>query len=130
MHRILIVFPLGLLATSFFFDLAYLVTGRAELGRVAWWLIFAGVLGGVLASLAGVIDLFRIPAGTRARFIGAWHGGGNLFVALLFAMSWNGRRDAPGHPEPVEIALSALGVVLTVVTGWLGSELADRLEEV
>ena len=42
-HHMLIVFPLGLLATSFFFDLAYLATGRAELATVAWWMIFAGV---------------------------------------------------------------------------------------
>lgn len=130
MHRILIVFPLGLLATSFFFDIAYLATARAELGLVAWWLIFAGVIGGLLASVAGVIDLLRIPSGTRARMLGAWHGGGNLIVTVLFALSWQGRRDAPGHPEAIEIAFSALGVLLTVLTGWLGSELADRLEEV
>ena len=52
-HQILIVFPLGLLATSFFFDLAYLAKGRAELAIVASWLIFAGVIGGGAASLFG-----------------------------------------------------------------------------
>jgi uncharacterized membrane protein len=128
-HRILSVFPLGLLATSFFFDLGWLATGRAELALVAWWLIFAGVIGSVLASLTGIIDLLRIPRGTRARVIGAWHGGGTLIVALLFAASWAARRDVPGHPESYAIALSGSGVLLTVVTGWLGSEAAHRLEE-
>jgi uncharacterized membrane protein len=129
-HRVLSVFPLGLLATSFFFDLGWLATGRAELGLVAWWLIFGGVIGSVLASITGIVALVRIPRGTRARVIGAWHGGGTLVVALLFAASWVSRRDMPGHPKALEIALSALGVLLTVITGWLGSEAADRLEEV
>lgn len=130
LHRILSVFPLGLLATSFFFDLGWLATGRAELALVAWWLIFAGVTGSVLASITGIIDLVRIPRGTRARTIGAWHGGGTLIVALLFAASWVARREMPGSPDAIEIALSGLGVLLTVITGWLGSEAADRLEEV
>ena len=130
LHLILIVFPLGLLATSFFFDLAWLATGREQLAIVAWWMIFAGVAGGVAASVFGLVDYFAIPRGTRARRIGALHGGGNTVVAGLFAVSWLLRRDLPGHPAGVAIALSALGVLLTVFTGWLGSELADRMEEV
>ncbi|HEV7764176.1 MAG TPA: DUF2231 domain-containing protein [Thermoanaerobaculia bacterium] len=128
-HQILIVFPLGLLATSFFFDLAYLANGRAELAVVASWMIFAGVLGGAAAALFGIIDWLAIPRGTRARRVGAGHGGGNLIVAALFAVSWMIRRDNPGHPEGIAIALSGCGVLLTVLTGWLGSELADRMED-
>jgi uncharacterized membrane protein len=129
-HQILIVFPLGLLATSFFFDLAWLARGRAELAVVSSWMIFAGVLGGVAASLFGMIDWLAIPRGTRAWRVGAWHGGGNLIVAVLFAVSWLIRRDTPAHPEGIAIALSGCGVLLTILTGWLGSELADRMEDV
>lgn len=130
LHQVLIVFPLGLLGTSFFFDLAFLLTRRAELALVAWWMIFAGVIGGGIAALVGLIDYSAIPRGTRARRVGAIHGGGNLVVALLFAASWLLRRDMPGDPESAAIALSGAGVLLTVITGWLGSELADRLEEI
>jgi uncharacterized membrane protein len=128
-HQILIVFPLGLLATSFFFDLAWLVRGREQLAIVAWWLIFAGVAGGVAASLFGLIDWLAIPRGTRARRVGALHGGGMVIVAVLFAASWTLRRDVPTNPEGLAILLSGLGVLLTVVTGWLGGELADRMAE-
>ena len=128
-HHILIVFPLGLLATSFFFDLAYLARGRGELAIVASWMIFAGVIGGVVASLFGLIDWLAIPRGTRAWILGAWHGGGNLIVAALFAVSWLLRRDGPAHPDAIAIALSGAGVLLSVITGWLGGELADRLAE-
>jgi uncharacterized membrane protein len=128
-HQILIVFPLGLLATSFFFDLAWLLRRNEQLAIVAWWLIFAGVLGGAIASIFGLIDWLAIPRGTRARHVGALHGGGMLIVALLYAASWVLRRDAPAHPDGLAILLSAAGVLLTVVTGWLGGELADRMEE-
>jgi uncharacterized membrane protein len=129
-HLILIVFPLGLLATSFFFDLAWLATARAQLAMVSWWMIFAGVAGGLAAGLFGLVDWLAIPRGTRARRVGAWHGVGNAIVAVLFAVSWLLRRDAPEHPEALAIALSGLGVLLSVLTGWLGGELADRMEEV
>ena len=128
-HQILIVFPLGLLATSFFFDLGYLLTERMELGVVASWLIFAGVIGGAVAALFGLLDFTGIPRGTRARRVGALHGGGNVVVALLFAASWLLRRDEPGHPEALAITLSGLGVLLIVATAWLGAELAERMEE-
>ena len=129
-HQILIVFPLGLLATSFFFDLAWLAKGRGELAVVASWMIFAGVMGGLAASLFGMIDWLAIPRGTRAWRVGAWHGGGNLIVAVLFAVSWLLRRDAPAQPDGIAIVLSGSGVLLIILTGWLGSELADRMEDV
>jgi uncharacterized membrane protein len=130
LHPILVVFPLGLLATSFFFDLAWLATGRAALAVAAGWIMVSGVAGSAIASVVGVFDWMAIPRGSRAWKVGALHGGGNVVVALLFAASWLLRRDAPGHPAAIEIALSASGVLLTVVTGWLGSEVAERLEEV
>lgn len=129
-HQILIVFPLGLLATSFFFDLASLVWAHEQLAIVAWWMIFAGVVGGGAAAVFGLIDWLAIPRGTRARRVGALHGGGMGIVALLYAASWMLRRDMPEHPGGVAVLLSGLGVLLTVITGWLGGELADRMEEV
>lgn len=129
LHQILVVFPLGLLATSFFFDLAWLAWGRDALAVASGWIMLSGVIGSALASLVGVFDWMAIPRRSRAWRVGALHGAGNVAVALLFAASWLLRRDAPGHPEPVEIGLSACGVLLTVVTGWLGSEVAERLDE-
>ena len=128
-HQVLVVFPLGLLATSFFFDLAWLATGRAQLGLSAWWLIAAGVAGGAIAALFGLIDWVSIPKGTRARVIGAWHGAANLVVAMLFAGSLLLRRGVAEHPPMEAIFLSGCGVLLTVIAGWLGSELAERLTE-
>jgi hypothetical protein len=37
------------------------------------------------------------------------------------------RRGEPADPEIAPIALSAVGLIGAVVTGWLGGELVDRL---
>jgi uncharacterized membrane protein len=127
LHPILIVFPLGLLATSLIFDIAYLATGNARLSDVAYWMIAAGVLGGLVAAPFGVIDWLAIPAGTRAKSIGALHGAGNVVVVLLFAVSWYVRSYAGVSPPTAVYLFSFFGVGLALWTGWLGGELVDRL---
>jgi uncharacterized membrane protein len=127
LHPILIVFPLGLLATSVIFDIAYWATGNARLSDVAYWMIVAGVLGGLVAAPFGMIDWLAIPAGTRAKSIGALHGVGNGVVVLLFVVSWYVRTRAGVPPSTSAYVFSFLGVGLALWTGWLGGELVDRL---
>jgi uncharacterized membrane protein len=126
-HQMLIVFPLGLLATSLFFDIAYLITNRGELARVAYWMIFAGVISALVAAVFGLTDWLGIPSGTRAKAIGAWHGIGNVIVTALFAASWWVRRGDPSTSATMAIALSAIAVCIALVTGWLGGELVDQM---
>jgi uncharacterized membrane protein len=126
-HPVLIVFPLGLLATSFIFDIIRLLTGNGYWSDLAFWLIAAGVIGGLLAALFGLIDWLAIPAGTRAKGIGLRHGGGNVVVVLLFAASWLLRLHAPRNPGILPFILSLVGVGLALVTSWLGGELVERL---
>lgn len=92
-HQMLIVFPLGLLATSIAFDVVRVASGNDYWGEIAYWLIAAG----------------------------------NVVVLLLFAGSWWLRRDDPRTPETMALTLSAAGALLSLVTGWLGGELVDRL---
>jgi uncharacterized membrane protein len=126
-HQMLIVFPLGLLATAVIFDVIYLAGGGENMALVAYWMIAAGIIGGFLAAPFGWIDWFAIPAGTRAKSVGLWHGSGNTIVLLLFIGSWLLRRDVPERPEALAFALSFAGAALALFTGWLGGELVDRL---
>ncbi len=126
-HPILIVFPLGLLSTAVIFDAIYLLTGNGRWADIAFWMIAAGVIGGLAAAVFGTIDLMAIPMGTRAQAIGLWHGGGNVVVMILFGISWLLRRDAPTDPEMSAVVLSFAGAGLSVLTGWLGGELVERL---
>ena len=126
-HQMLIVFPLGLLGTSLLFDILFLATGGDHWALVAYYMIAAGIISGLLAAPFGLIDWLSIPGGTRAKRIGLLHGGGNVVVLLLFVLSWLLRRDAPTAPGGLEVGLSAVAVLLALVTGWLGGELVDRL---
>jgi uncharacterized membrane protein len=126
-HQMLIVFPLGLLATSFFFDIGWMVTKRGGLALAAWYMIAAGVVSGLAAAVFGLIDFLAIPNGTRAKTIGRLHGGGNVVVVALFAASWWLRRGTVEVPPVTALVLSGAAVALAMVTGWLGGELVDRL---
>jgi uncharacterized membrane protein len=126
-HQMLIVFPLGLLATSLVFDIVYAATGNGRWADISFWMIASGIIGGLVAAVFGLIDFLNIPSGTRAKRIGALHGIGNVVVVGLFAVSWLIRYDNPMAPEVGAIVLSALAVSLALVTGWLGGELVDRL---
>jgi uncharacterized membrane protein len=126
-HQMLIVFPLGLLATSLVFDIIHLASGGGQWAEVSFWMIAAGVIGGLIAAVFGLIDWLAIPSGTRAKAIGLWHGGGNVVVMALFIVSWVLRYSDPLHLHTAPFVLSVIGVCLALVTGWLGGELVDRL---
>ena len=127
-HPILIVFPLGLLATAAIFDIIYLLTNNQQIANAAYWMIAAGVVGGIVAAVPGFVDWWAIPSGTRAKRVGLIHGLGNDVVLILFGLSWWLRRDTANHtPEMVAFVLSMLGVGLSLFTGWLGGELVERL---
>lgn len=128
LHQQLIAFPVGLLATAVLVDIVHLVADSPTAALVSFWLIAAGVIGGLLAAPFGLIDWIKsVPKGTRAKAIGAWHGGGNVVVLLLFAASWWLRREMPEQPAAAAYALSFAGGALALVTAWLGGELVSRL---
>lgn len=126
-HPMLVVFPLGLLATSMIFDLIALAAGYPDLHIAAYWMILAGVIGGLVAAIPGVIDLVSIPRGTRAFYIGLWHGVGNVGVLTLFAISFILRYGIASDPGAIPVLLSVIAAGAAMVTGWLGGELVERL---
>jgi hypothetical protein len=46
---------------------------------------------------------------------------------LLFGLSWLLRWNDPANPEGLAYVCSFAGAALSLVTGWLGGELVDRL---
>ncbi|MDQ3810692.1 MAG: DUF2231 domain-containing protein [Chloroflexota bacterium] len=131
-HPMLIVFPLGLLGMAAIFDVIYLATGVRELVTASYWMIAAGVVTGLLAAVFGFWDWLAIPSETRAKKVGLLHGAGNVVVVSLFVVAWllrlDGRAGAGEHaPDGLPVVIEILGLLLALVSGWLGGELVERL---
>jgi uncharacterized membrane protein len=126
-HQMLIVFPLGLLATAVVFDVIYRAGDSPTMALVAYWMMAAGLVGGLIAAPLGLVDWLAIPSGTRAKAIGAAHGLTNAAVVVAFLISWVVRRGSPEAPPTVASLLAFAGAALALVGGWLGGELVARL---
>ena len=132
-HPMLIVFPLGLLGMAAIFDIIYVATGTRDLATASYWMIAAGVITGLLAAVFGFWDWLAIPGGTRAKSVGLLHGGGNVVVVGLFLVAWLLRLNARGRSveyaprNSLPVVLELVGLLLALVTGWLGGELVERL---
>jgi uncharacterized membrane protein len=127
-HPMLIVFPLGLLATAVIFDLIYLGTDNEGLSIAAAYVIAAGLIGGAIAALFGLIDYLAIPRRTRAKRVGLLHGLGNFVVLVLFLISFALRANETNwHQTGPALTFSFIGAAIALLTAWLGGELVERL---
>jgi uncharacterized membrane protein len=124
----LIVFPAGLFTSVVIMDILYLILRNPVLATVAFYMMIIGVVGGLLAAVFGFIDWSGLPNDSRARNIGLWHGLGNFVIVVLFAVSWFLRRGSVNFvPSAFAMILSFGGILLALVTLWIGGELVYRL---
>ena len=126
LHPLLVPLPIGFLVGALVADIAFAASADAFWTRAAFWLLIGGVITGLLAGLAGIIELLGVP---RARAMtSAWiHGLGNV-VALVLALvnvilRWN---DPVAPAGATGLVLSLVVVAILVVTGWIGGELSYR----
>jgi uncharacterized membrane protein len=126
-HAMLIAFPVGLFVTGVIFDIVHLVSSGGQWAMISYWMIIAGIVGGLAAAVFGLIDYTKIPAATRAQRVGRIHGIGNVIVVVLFVVSVWLRHDTPEQPPMAALVFSFAGVALAAITAWLGGELVERL---
>ena len=110
-HQALIPLPLGMLSASVAFDTVHRLSGKASWRSAADATLGAGLLGGLVAAPFGVVDWLAIPAGTRAKRIGLFHGVTNVVVVLLFSAVWLARSALPDF-APSDLLLAIEGGML------------------
>jgi uncharacterized membrane protein len=130
-HPILVTIPIGAWVSSLVFDIATQVNsgGSKSLVEASYWLIGIGVLGALLAALFGLMDLIRIPRGTRALRFGLAHMVLNLTVVGLFVGNFFWRHGSYYESTKVsggQLVLSAIAIGLLLISGWIGGMLAYR----
>ena len=124
---VLVMFPLGLFAMAFLFDLGNLLGGPDILGALAYWNIVAGLVGGVLAALAGAIDLMFVPNGSPAKRFGVLQSLANMGVLVVFAVILMLRmRTADRVAGGGLVAFELLALAGAVFGAWYGGELVNR----
>lgn len=128
LHPILVTVPIGAWVSSLVFDIAsHFAGGAGSLARAAAWLIAIGLIGALAAASIGFLDLFAIPAGTRAFRTGLIHMTVNLSVIVAYAIGLIWRLAQEPFSGPVgagKIALSVVSLAGLSVAGYLGGKLA------
>ena len=122
-HALLVPFPIAFLMAVFASDLAWWWWSDPFWARMSLWLAGAGAFTGVIAGIAGSIELFAVR--DIRRRAAAW----SHFVAAVMLLSvgvanWGMRlADAEANIVPFGLYLSGLGTLLVSVAGWLGGTL-------
>ena len=120
-HPMLVPLPIGLLTFSVICDFASLWDiANGAWSTVALYTLGGGIAGALLAAVFGFIDLVSLDP-SPARRIGVWHMVLNLTLVALFAASFWLRMD--GVTSRLPILLSITGVLLLVISGWLGGHM-------
>ena len=126
-HPMLVAFPIAFLVAVLATDLAFWGTNDPFWARASTWLLGAGVVMGVLAAVAGLVEFLTI---SRVRSLAAgWiHFLGNAAAILLALANLLYRIDEGlgAGVIPFGLILSAIVVAILLVTGWLCGELVFR----
>ena len=129
-HPALVAIPIGSWVCSLVFDIASrFVDDGSGAAHAAWWLLAIGVIGAVIAAMAGFLDFFVIPPTTRVWCFAVLHLSLVLLATVLFAIDWLGRRADPspvGGTPAGYLVLSVVGLLVLLAGGYLGGELAYR----
>lgn len=125
-HPMLVPFPIACFTLALLTDIAYWRTSNLMWLHFSEWLLFAGLVVGVVAAVAGAIDFLASP-GIRAQWPAWPHAIGNVIVLILaFINNLVHTSDGWTAVMPYGLILSALTVLLLLVTGWLGGAMVYR----
>ena len=123
---VLMTFPVGLFVCAVVFDVGRLVGAPAIVGEVGYWTAVAGLVATALTMVAGMVDLWDVPAGPTRRdvitfnAVNASMAGIFLVVCLMRAGSGQPLASVPMVVmEGLALAIGGLGI-------WLGAGLMRR----
>lgn len=125
-HPILVSVPIVCFVGALVTDITYTVTAEMMWADFSAWLLVVGVIVGVLAAIAGLID-FLSNRQIRAQRPAWPHLIGNLVVLVLSVFNvLIHTRDAWTSVVPMGLILSVIVVLILPITGWLGWSMVYR----
>jgi uncharacterized membrane protein len=126
LHAMLVPIPIVCFVGTLITDVVYWQTAAMLWADMSAWLLLVGLIVSLFAAPAGMIDFFGDPRIREPR--AAWiHGIGNVIALILSIFNCMiHTRDAYTSVVPTGLTLSALVVVILLVTGWNGWALVYR----
>lgn len=128
-HPMIIPFPFALWTFSFVADVMYLWRGNERWALAAFYTLAAGLVGGIVAAIPGVIDWLAIKDREVAK-IANWHARLNVIAIIVFAIDfylrWRSAGLIPKEGISLPFILSLFGVILISISGWLGGDLSYK----
>ncbi|MBB3935525.1 DUF2231 domain-containing protein [Aureimonas phyllosphaerae] len=121
-HAMAVHFPIALVIATLGCDIFYWWSGDDFWLRAGLWSAGAALGFGVLASMAGTMELIFVP-GIRARAASWTHAIAAMMLISIIATNWGLRLASPESILPVGLFLSVLGSVFTGLAGWHGGKL-------
>lgn len=89
-------------------------------------LTLAGIAGGLVAAVPGVIDyLYTVPPASSGKARAMRHGAGNVVALALFGLAF-ATREMDWTATGLTVVLEAVGVMVLGYAGWLGGTLVTR----
>lgn len=121
-HPMLVALPIGLWIFSIVSDVIFKFGWGSQVWNdVAFYALAGGIVGALIAAPPGFVDLTRLQ-NPKTMAIAIWHMFINLSAVALYCLNlWMRMHRPPGANLP--ILLSAIGIVLIIISGWLGGEL-------
>jgi len=122
-HPMLVPIPVGLFIFALVADIAIHAGWAASAWpAVAFYCIGGGILGALVAAVFGFLDYVTITE-VRTKRLATAHMLVNLTVVGLFVVNFLLRWNTQGGGGNVTFGLTVLGILLLLVSGWLGGEL-------
>lgn len=126
LHALIVPIPIACFVGTLVTDIVYWRTAAMQWANMSAWLLMVGLIVSIFAVIAGLIDFFGDARVRRLR-AGWVHVLGN--VAVLVLSIFNAlihTRDAYTSVVPAGLTLSAIVVLILLVTGWNGWSLVSR----
>lgn len=125
-HPMLVPLPIGALVLSLATDVVFVFGGSEFWAEASWWLLWAGIVTGVLAAAVGAVDYLTIHR-VRSHRAGNIHLVTNVAaLALVAANLWIRAGDHATAITPAGAIITIVTVGLLGVSGWYGGELSYR----
>ena len=125
-HAMLVPIPIVCFGATLVTDIVYWQTATMLWASMSAWLLAIGLIVSLFAAAAGLVDFFGDYHIWELR--SAWiHGLGNTAALILsICNAFIHTRDAYTSVVPTGLILSAIVVLILMVTGWNGWSMVYR----